>query len=114
MQVNPWLRSVNIEVKNNKCLKLALSFFKLKNIIMKKFIFSLATFLLLAGMANAQKKDSTKTMGTKHVTTSKTTTAKKATTNNASAVSPSTTKTTNTTAIKRKHHKKKKPVTKKG
>jgi uncharacterized lipoprotein YajG len=114
MLVNPRLRSVDIKVKNNKCLKLALSFFKLKNIIMKKFIFPLVTFLLLAGMANAQKKDSTKTMATKHVTTSKTATAKKATTSSTSAVSPSTTKTTNTAGIKRKHHKKKKPVVKKG
>ena len=81
---------------------------------MKKVIFPIAAFLLFTGLANAQKKDSTKS---KHVTTmNKTATANKTTTSNTSTVSPgTTTKTTGSTGIKRKHPRKKKPAaTKKG
>ena len=85
---------------------------------MKKFIFSIATFLFIAGIANAQdtKKDAVpKTTPAKHASAAKkTTTANKAETANTGTVSPATTKTTKAVAIKRKHHKKKKPVTKKG
>ena len=85
---------------------------------MKKFILSFATFLFIAGIANAQeaKKDAVaKTTPAKHASTAKKTTmADKASKTNTSTVSPGATKTTTGAAIKRKHHKKKKPVVKKG
>ncbi len=79
---------------------------------MKKLIFPIAAFLLVAGAANAQSKDVAKTAPKHTTTTKKTATVNKATSSNTTTVSPGTTKTTNSVAIKRKHPKKKKAAKK--
>jgi len=75
---------------------------------MKKYILSVAAFLMITGIVSAQ---TTKTSTDKPVVkTHKTTTAKKPTVSNSvSSTTPTTDKSTNSTAtIKRKHHKKSK------